>query len=522
MKNVRKKVMIFVILCVICLIAVIIFALGREKGEERVPFSPILQEDIKTVEQLCQYYQIELIESQSSSDEKYNKQIYVKFPYDTISENGTSSRNFYEEVIATFAKIYGYENLLILDDEKALKIEVICNKTSKIMDYYTINGDKNYFNGVETKLNLAKITQVEIKDLEVESKILQSLIQNGWDYHATKIGTKDSTLDGYDIYFDEGIEIKSNQGKVFNIVFTDRYKEQIIKDIHTETGLDKIKEIYGASSYQNLGNMVAYKTKDFYIFFNGTQISVYPVVTYQTDEFAKLVTTFIETRDEKKFVEEIKKVWSDFDSYKEERKNNSIELTYTLKGVKFNINTGYPHGITLYNNFSGKITNDVTFEQVLKLEKKLPDYVTFQNKDLVVDYEIKRSYSIHNPKFNYEDYEYRYKDALTKKLDILYSTEQGDFVQRSSQFFCKKDNGVLQVFSVNNEYPPIEINQVYTSIWANDTNLIYSIYKKGIYVYNALTRETKAVIEGEEPYKVKKYSNGILEYDKQKVELNIT
>lgn len=95
-------------------------------------------------------------------------------------------------------------------------------------------------------------------------------------------------------------------------------------------------------------------------------------------------------------------------------------------------------------------------------------------------------------------------------------------MQRSSQFFCKKDNGVLQVFSVNNEYPPIEINQVYTSIWANDTNLIYSIYKKGIYVYNALTRETKAVIEGEEPYKVKKYSNGILEYDKQKVELNIT
>ncbi len=521
MKNFRKKVVIFIAICVILLIIFVIAGLKniRQKVE---PFEPTLQDSLNSIEGICKYYNIELIDVLNSNDANFSKQIYLKFAYNTQNENGTSSRAYYEEVIQAFAKLYDYDNLILLDDEKALKIEIVCVKVSKVMRQYVINGDKNYFFNLESKINLSKITDVEIKNIKSESNILKSLIKNSWNENSVNFGTKDSTLDSYDIYFDEGIEVRKVGGKIFNLVFTDRYTNDVIEGVNTKTDLNAIKEKYGDSGFKNIGTIMGYKTNDFYIFFNGRQISIYRVESYDTTEFAKLVTEFVETKDQNKFIENLTKIWPDYDYLMNDTLRKKIEVSYILKGVKFNINVSLEHGVTLYSNFSGKITNDLTFEEALKATKNMPKYVYIKNEDLVLENEIKRAYGIHDPKSNYESYTYAYNDAKSKNLPILTDTTLYDFINQSSKFFCKNnENQDLRIFSRENEYAPAEIKKVYSFIWADDIHLIYSSYKKGIYMYNAITRQTNVIKEGNEFFKIKGYNNNSLEYDDTTIKCNI-
>lgn len=519
MKNIRKKVIVFIIICSICLITLISIIINKNVNST---FSPVLQTDIKTIEDLCAYYNIKLIEQVDSDTSDYSKQIFVEFPYDTKNENGTSSRSFYEEVIEMFAKVYNYNNIIVLDDSKAIKIEIKCYKTSQLIDNYTINGEKNYFENLETKLNLSKMSNIELKDIKVESEILKKLINNSWNENAVNFGSKDSELDNYEIYFDEGIEVRKINGKVFNIVFTQKYTENIIESINTNTSLEEIVKKYGESTFTDLGDLIGYKTKDFYIFFNSEQISVYRIDTYNTDEFANLVTNFINSKDERKFVDELKRVWPDYDEYTENESRGNIILKYSLKGVEFNINITREHGVLLYNNFNGKVTNDVNFEQILKQEKDMPNYTYVKNEDLVVKNETKRNYSIHNFKFNLENYEYEYEDSKSKDLISNSNTEENDFARPSNKFFCIKENNNLMIFSKNNEHPPFEIKNNYCFLWIDDTHLVYSISQKGIYIYDAITRNIKTVKEGNENFKINGYDeDGDLDYDDEIIRCSI-
>lgn len=519
MKNFRKKVIVFIVICSICLVVLLIAIASKRTSSN---FSPVLQEDIKNIEALCSRYNIKLIKEVDSSESHYDKQIFVEFPYDTANDNGTSSRSYYEEVINLFAQVYDYDSLIILDDSKAIKIEIKCYKKSQSIDNYTINGDKFYFENLEAKLEVSKVSKVELKDIKVESSILKNLINNSWNENSVNFGTKDSDLDNYEIYFDEGIEVRKINGKIFNIVFNKKYTEDIVTSVNTSTSLEDIKNKYGKSTFEDLGDIIGYKTKDFYIFFNSEQISVYRVDTYDTEEFSKLVSEFIQIKDEKKFVDELKKIWPDFDKYEENTRYGTIELTYTLKGVKFNINVSKEHGVTLYTNFNGKITNDVSFEQILKNEKEIPDYTYIKNEDLILKYEIERNYGIHNYKNNYENYKSIYEDYKDKNINTFYSNEDTDFARQSNKFFCMKENGTLRVFSRDNEYPPLEIKNNYCFLWIDDTHLIYSIYKKGIYIYNAVTRNITPVKEGNEKFKINNYDkDGYLDYDDEIIECSI-
>ena len=58
----------------------------------------------------------------------------------------------------------------------------------------------------------------KIVELDIQSPELQKLIYENWNIRKANFGTEDSSCDEYDIYFDEGIKVRTVAGKAFNIV----------------------------------------------------------------------------------------------------------------------------------------------------------------------------------------------------------------------------------------------------------------------------------------------------------------
>lgn len=86
------------------------------------------------------------------------------------------------------------------------------------------------------------------------------------------------------------------------------------------------------------------------------------------------------------------------------------------------------------------------------------------------------------------------------------------------------ENTSIRVESKNGQYPKNELDssiKIYKYIWADDIHLIYSIYRKGVYMYNAETRQTEELLTGEEEFEITNYNRNtkILEYDNKKAKI---
>ena len=89
--------------------------------------------------------------------------------------------------------------------------------------------------------------------MTVSSTELNGLINNDWNPSNVNLGSKESTFKKYDIYFEEGIEIRNISKKVFNIVFNEKYKKDVISGIKVGTDLEAIKDRFGDAHYEKTG-----------------------------------------------------------------------------------------------------------------------------------------------------------------------------------------------------------------------------------------------------------------------------
>ena len=68
--------------------------------------------------------------------------------------------------------------------------------------------------------------------------------------------------------------------------------------------------------------------------------------------------------------------------------------------------------------------------------------------------------------------------------------------------------------SVDGTRPDVELNdRVYTYVWLNESQILYSVQNKGIYYYDLDTLTKRILVEGEDNYEIKSYENDILTYD---------
>lgn len=372
----KRKIVIFSII----LIIVLLFILGnylynRKQGEK---FSEALE-----------YYQCTYYTTTKSKENEFEKDVYVKIPHKPVDDYGVSNQYYYEQIIKTVATLLEKTNFRIIDEENDILLRVrFENGSAK----YTINGDNNYYENkkaeMATKNNNKKI------NLNIKSSELIQIEDNDWRRAETreKIGNAEKNEDDYDIYESKGFKFKSINIEIYNIIFTKNYKNEVFEGIGTGLDNSEIRKILGKPNFENedANMLIGYLVGNHYVFFSNGEISIYRIKEFdksKNDDFSKLVTQLLNNKDYNKFLNELTEVYPDYAEYN--KNENGIEIKYPHLGFKINFKNSGKSGITLYNNYAGKITEEIGVADVGK-GVNLPSNILYENTDGVFEYELQR------------------------------------------------------------------------------------------------------------------------------------
>ena len=508
-KTNQKKIKLVIMLS----IAIIIFLLiinvynnTKQNNKNNLDKTYFSSSDFTSVKEILEYYGNVYMSEKTLKNDKYSFVIYTKFKYD-LFEKEESNETFYYKIINLIAKFSDYQNFKIIDNSKDITIKVTCeNDKVKVID---INGDTNYFKTMETNIALKKYNNNNAVDFDIQSEILNQLIENNWITKNVNFGEKDSTYDKYDIYFDEGIEVRTIAGKVFNIVFTEKYKDKILNNITVDKTEDEIKEILGTPTFENIATgFFGYKGEKLYIFFYNGEVSIYRIENNDTTlEFIKLIEKYNQDKDIKSLGNSLTDLWNDYDEYNYD--TNYVELIYSLKGVKIQFNVGNPNGFILYNNYTGYATEEKNIYEVTDKNELLKG-VYIENTDLVYEAEANRCEKEYFKYNNEGDYSKEKLEEFNKPFTMSCS-------QNINNTYTK-----IKFISTNKEYADSELDEnlvINSYIWKDDFNFIYSIKNEGIYSYDCQTRNIKKLITGNEDFEIQSIENNKLKYDDKEIEI---
>lgn len=355
--------------------------------------------------------------------------------------------------------------------------------------------------------------KAELTEMDINAKEIEDLIEKEWVAREVSIGTKESSYEDYDIYFDEGIETKTIIGKIFNIIFTNKYKDNIINNINVNTSLKEIIEILGEPTFGSIEEKIlGYKGNDIYIFFSNEEISVYRIEKDDNrDELIAVFKEFEEDEDVWKLGNALTDIWADYDKYNYD--TNYVDLVYTLKGLRLQYNFTTQNGITIFNNYIGNITEGNTIQNLLQDESIIPEYIFIEpNQDLVYE----------NEKQRIEENKYKYAINMPEGEDAVDTTRFTD----SFKVFLSQANGGyknIKFLSITKEYPNSELMEelvINSYLWYGSNIFLYGVTNKGIYAYDCITRNTKELVKGNEIFLLKNLSKNILKYDSKELEVN--
>lgn len=348
-------------------------------------------EDFKTVEEVIIYKKAKYIKEEESNVEGYDVDIYtnLKYPLYTDTENNSL---FYKDMIKKIAYVLQYKNFRVIDEEKNIVIAAICDASKKSIVKLYVNGEENYWENRELATNLNRInTQEASRNIVIQSEELKNLIANQWKRNKLKIEITKNKIGDYEIFEEQGLQIRTIYKKVFNIIFTSDYNKEVVNNIKTGTDLKEIIRILGTPTFgeENLG-LIGYKGEKIYVFFTESKISVYRVEDQyeKLDEFIILIEKFEREKNVKEFVNGITDIWPDYDQYDWDK--NYVHLQYTLKGIKIEFNISSNQGITYSSNFTEKIRENLTVQDIQNNIEKLPKYTFFDSEDSVYKLELER------------------------------------------------------------------------------------------------------------------------------------
>ena len=367
-EKIKKHKKAFIIISIIILLFLItIIAVNIHRDKKRQEF--IRQEtervrqysaitDFQNMEEVALYLNCKYIKQQDSKRDNVKYDIYMELPVKVDDENG-NNKNFVENLIQFSAYVLKYKNFVIIDEKNQASILVNCNEEKQLIEKYYINNIENYYDLIERNQELDELKETEITDFTISSEIVNQLISNNWQAEKVNFGTAESFYRNYNIYFDEGIETRIVSGKVFNIIFTSKYQNNIINELNTNSTLEEIKNSLGKPTFDE-GSLIGYKGKDIYVFFYNNQISIYRIEQYETEEIAKAIgEKNVDNSNEKVFVDTIKSIWKDYDIY--DYDENNVKLQYTLKGLVVKYDSTTKKGVIVYNNYKGKLLRKSNF-----------------------------------------------------------------------------------------------------------------------------------------------------------------
>ena len=499
-KNSTKKnkyLLIIITFCfTICLLLLFIVSILKNNINKT---ELVLSGVFENVEDVLKYYQCKYISEKKSTVSPYEIDINLIFKCPLYSEQDESNEKFFNEIVNEIAKVLYFKNFRMIDKEHEIEIKVICKeeRISKII----INDIEDYFIFMDSQISLKKYRDIPITQMQIEEQHVLDAISNNWNT-VVDFGTRESIFNKYYVFFDEGIEVRNIDSKIYNIVFTTKYKGNIINGIYPGMDLRIIKNKLGNPTFEyNNGEMIGYKGEDIYVFFTENEISVYRVDEIDYNSFFNLVEQLInDEKSLKEFMNDLTYLWPDYSEYS--YSIDSFFISYPLKGIDIKVNYDNVNGIVLYNNLG------------LDLEK-INSYL--KNTEFIARLQIDDVAEAENRR-------YLQKNIFLDRCKEFKNNVDEEKIGKSNVFdyFAEYDDNEsimsIRFISKNNDIPNSELNDnVYTFGWLNDDCFIYSKMAKGIYYYDVKNRVKGQLIEGKDEFKIDEIKDNIVKYDSDKV-----
>ena len=426
--------------------------------------------------------------------------IHVSFDRNLYTGTESNEARFMKiiKVVADYKNFIDFE---LIDSSRDITISITCD--GEYINSIVINGDPNYFINQESKLNANKDKKEDI-DFTVQSQELQALNENGWLDNINR-GTQESTCDGYNIFFDEGIRYKKVAGKVFNVIYTTKYDEEVAGGLKPGASEEEIRKALGEPTFEQEKQLLGYRGINNYLFFDliNEQISIYPVVEFENEEeFCALIKELNNSNDLKTFIDDLTDLYLDYDVY--EYDTDYARLKYTLAGIYIDISIdSLNSGIYLYQNYKGDFNLN-------KNEKN----VYIKGTDLVFEEELNRSTNDDLRRNQTGDTSFLQPDDISNNFTVY---TRGKLASGETGF-----KGIT-FLSKNEQYPDTELDRtlvVSSYKWYDDNNFVYSIDYDGIYVYNCVTKTNALIDEVDEKIKINSIVGNTITYN-ETLEINV-
>ena len=490
-----KKKKVLIILTIILIIAIIIIA--KITIDANKPKTSI--NDFSSVKELIEFDGHTYISMQNSTEEGYEKDIYISFSKPTINEDGETNKNLYEIVISHVAGMLKGQNFRMIDTEKNVVVKIKFDG-NKNVNFYTINDDSKYWEHIKSNHQIDNYTNEPLTSMTITSQVLANIINNNWIYNNINLGTKESAVDNYEIYFDEGYKVRKLGSEIYNIIFTKNYTSELLSGINTTTSVENVENILGKPTYEDDNNgIIGYKCEYFYIFFTGDEISIYHPDEYnetQSKKFGNLVTELNKTGDMNTFLNRLTNLYPNYASYY--TNNNYVNIVYPLQGFEVTMGASSKNGITLYSNFQGNITDSITIDD-LKQNKQMPANVYTRLDTNIIFAEEKT------------------RKAQDEVYRIPYD---GAYVVQTDDYTVIGNNNIYNFYSRDKSKidTSLVINNLSSILAHNQVEFVYGIKDEGIYLYNAETQEKRRIINGQGDFDIKKIENNRIYYDETYIE----
>lgn len=500
----NKKNILFLLIGLLILIVIIIIVRNsmvqvkkiRDYGEKIYTKTS----DFESIEEFVIYMGCEYKKEKQSTEEGYNIDIYLKFKADLYDENGNSSEKFFNDFINTLADVLGYTNFRLIDEDREIYISVVCNQEYKMIVRKYINGEEDYFAKMDAKKSKDNYVSIQDTNMEINSTILVQLINGNWEQAKISFGTRVSTYDKYDIYFNEGIESRTISGKIHNIIFRKNYSKEVINNIKVGTSFKEIEEKLGKPAFGGIEDTyMGYRGKYIYIFFYEDHISVYRVEKEQDiSSITSLLNQYKEDNNISRFLSETTNIWTDYSS--NINTTSFKEIVYPLKGIKITYRLDGEKGIFFYNNYTGKVFDNYTIDDIKNQDIELPSniYIIYDT-DLVLEAE--------NERYMKEAALYIPEDEENKEVIILINE-------------IEKGTYTLSFYPIKGQIPKSEINEpIHQYLSVDNYTVVYSIKNKGIYLYDIANMKKTIIVEGNSSFELKSIKDNVLSYDDKTIRI---
>lgn len=384
----KKKTIKIAIIVLVILFIMLLFLFINQKILENKKYNSI--QDIPSNKAALSIMKSKYIKEEKSKNTGYELDIYVEFGKPLFEED--SNEIYYSQLTQLMAVVNKYVNFRLIDEKQEVLVAIICDTTKKQIVQTIINGDSNFYGNYESYKALKSYTETKATEFIIQSMEIEKMLENDWKKDILNFNFPEQIEDDYTYYASEGIKIRNVKNKVFNLIFTEDYSENIVNDLTTKSTLQEVIQKLGNPTFGSLEEQtIGYKNNQIYIFFTEDEVSVYRVEDIKdTDKFIEEVNKYISENNLKVFVSNVTDIWNDYERYYYD--SNTVDLEYILKGVKIQYSITSNHGITFYRNYTGNILENKNYKQLSEIEiKEIPKYIYFSSLDSVEEYELNRA-----------------------------------------------------------------------------------------------------------------------------------